>query len=196
MGNFITNSDQKHLGDRLVTLISQSKELKFLVGFFYFSGISELYESLKANQESQLKVLVGLEVDRGIFGVVEHGNVTDELSNDEVVSNFLTSTRKSINADAFDTQQFYEQVRFFIEMMKNGRLIIRKSLKPNHAKLYIFKLNEGQVGRSELFITGSSNLTRPGITTQEEFNVEISDHGVEDANMYFDELWIKAASVR
>lgn len=194
MGNFITNSEQKRLGDRLVTLISQSKELKFLVGFFYFSGINELYESLKSNQSVQLRVLVGLEVDKGVFGVVEHGNISSELSNDEVVSNFLSSTRKSINAEAFDTQQFYEQVRFFIDLMKSGRLAIRKTLTPNHAKLYIFKLNEGQVGRSELFITGSSNLTRAGMTTQEEFNVEISDHGVEDANKYFDDLW--SASVQ
>ena len=75
MVNFITNADQKRLGDRLVTLISQSRELKFLVGFFYFSGINELYESLKSNADAQLKVLVGLEVDKGVFGVVEHGNV-------------------------------------------------------------------------------------------------------------------------
>ncbi len=48
--NFITNNTgQKVLRDRVNTLISISDELKFLVGFFYFSGWKEVYEQLKAN---------------------------------------------------------------------------------------------------------------------------------------------------
>ena len=39
------------------------------------------------------------------------------------------------------------------------------------------------------FITGSSNLTKTGLTIQDEFNVEISDYGFEDAENYFDYLW-------
>ncbi|MBE7548263.1 MAG: hypothetical protein HS127_14405 [Planctomycetia bacterium] len=41
-------------------------------------------------------------------------------------------------------------------------------------------------------MTGSSNLTKAGITTQEEFNVEISDFGFDDAEAYFDNLWDEA----
>jgi len=40
--NFITNSPTKHLKERLLELISESRELKFLVGSFYFSGLKEL----------------------------------------------------------------------------------------------------------------------------------------------------------
>ncbi|GAB6183313.1 phospholipase D-like domain-containing protein [Thermodesulfovibrio hydrogeniphilus] len=47
--NFITNSGYKNLKKRLIDLIQKSEELKFLVGFFYFSGIRELYEGLKNN---------------------------------------------------------------------------------------------------------------------------------------------------
>jgi len=47
MSNFITNSNAKDLKKRLVELIQKSGELKFLVGFFYFSGIRELYNGLK-----------------------------------------------------------------------------------------------------------------------------------------------------
>ena len=60
--------------------------------------------------------------------------------------------------------------------------------------MYLFKLEEGQV-RKNLFITGSSNLTKAGITTQEEFNVEISDFGFEDAEKYFDNLWEEAVKI-
>jgi hypothetical protein len=50
MSGFITNSGAKHLKKRIHELITRSSELKFLVGFFYFSGIRELYEGLKNNQ--------------------------------------------------------------------------------------------------------------------------------------------------
>jgi HKD family nuclease len=62
--NFITNSESESLRDRLVELMSKSDELKFLVGFFYFSGIYELYDGLKQNPNTKLKVLVGLDVDK------------------------------------------------------------------------------------------------------------------------------------
>jgi hypothetical protein len=35
------------LKDRLQKLISASSDLKFLVGFFYFSGWQEIYQKLK-----------------------------------------------------------------------------------------------------------------------------------------------------
>ena len=47
---FITNQETKDLRKRLIQLISNSVELKFLVGFFYFSGIRELYDGLKQNE--------------------------------------------------------------------------------------------------------------------------------------------------
>jgi len=49
MPNFITNAEGKDLKKRLIELVENSRELKFLVGFFYFSGIRELYEGLKNN---------------------------------------------------------------------------------------------------------------------------------------------------
>ncbi len=55
MSNFITNAEGKDLKKRLIELIKNSKELKFLVGFFYFSGIRELYEGLKNNPKPLLK---------------------------------------------------------------------------------------------------------------------------------------------
>jgi len=51
MNNFITNSGTRTLNKRLIELIQESKELKFLVGFFYFSGIRELYKGLKENPD-------------------------------------------------------------------------------------------------------------------------------------------------
>ncbi|MBI2470211.1 MAG: DEAD/DEAH box helicase family protein [Planctomycetes bacterium] len=195
MKNFITNHNTANLKKRLIELIQKSDELKFLVGFFYFSGIRELYEGLKEKPDVNLKVLVGLHVDKTNFGLLEFAYQDGQLSDEERCYKFLQSVKKSLNTEDFDTEEFYQQVRYFIRLIGENKLIIRKTYNPNHAKIYLFKLEEGQVGRKNLFITGSSNLTKAGITTQEEFNVEISDFGFDDAEAYFDSLWEEAVKI-
>jgi superfamily II DNA or RNA helicase/HKD family nuclease len=193
---FITNESNKKLKDRIAELIGHSKELKFLVGFFYFSGIRELYNSLKKNPDIQIDVLVGLNVDKTVHGLTEYGDTTKGLTDKEKFELFLNSISKSINSDDFDNQVFYDQARFFIEAIKKDRLRIRKTYDPNHAKLYIFKLkDELTTIKKAFFITGSSNLTRAGLSQQDEFNVEISDYGAKEAEDYFDKLWEEAVKV-
>ena len=198
--NFITNNHgQKALKSRINTLISISDELKFLVGFFYFSGWREVYESLKANPAVQLKLLVGLQVDKLIHdNLVEYGYEEERTSDDDRFNAFMESLRKALNTDNADTEEFYNQVYFFLEMIEQGRLVMRKTKNPNHAKVYLFKLNDAQAvlqGMQGQFITGSSNLTSAGLAGQEEFNVEIKDYGFKDANDYFDALWKDAAPI-
>ncbi len=141
--NFITNSNAQNLQTRLSELIAQSEELKFLSGFFYFSGIRELYEGMKANPDFLLKVLAGIKVDVINSRLVEldySGNISDE----EKVELFFESLRKSINTDHFDTKDFYEQSKYFIGLIQSERMIIRKTYEPNHSKLYLFKLRKEQ----------------------------------------------------
>ena len=195
MSNFITNSGAENLKNRLIELINKSDELKFLVGFFYFSGIRELYQGLKDNPNVKIKVLVGLNVDKSNYGLLEYGDPEKQLSDEERCYKFFESIKKSLNTENFDKKDFYEQVKYFIKLIREDKLIIRKTYNPNHAKVYIFKLQEGQVGRKNLFITGSSNLTNSGLSTQEEFNVEISDYGFEDTEKYFDSLWEEAIKI-
>lgn len=82
--------------------------------------------------------------------------------------------------------------------MEEGRLIIRKTLNPNHAKVYLFQLDNQYQDLFNVkgeFITGSSNLTKVGLHGQEEFNVEIKDYGFESAEAYFDDLWEVAVPI-
>ncbi|MFA5629482.1 MAG: helicase-related protein [Dehalococcoidales bacterium] len=193
---FITNEGEKNLKNRISELIEHSKELKFLVGFFYFSGIKELYESLKKNPEIQLDILVGLESDNTIYGLIEYDNQQKGLTDREKFENFLSSITKSINSDDFDNQEFYTQAHFFIEAIQNDKIRIRKTYEPNHAKLYVFKMKESLESlQSSLFITGSSNLTKAGLSRQNELNVEIKDYGVNEAEEYFDRLWAEAVKI-
>jgi ERCC4-related helicase/HKD family nuclease len=193
---FISNDSNKKLKDRLTELIEHSKELKFLVGFFYFSGIRELYDSLKNNPEVQLDILVGLNADKTVHGLTEYGDTAKGLTDKDKFERFLISISRSINTDNFDNEEFYKQSLFFIEAIKQDRLRIRKTCDPNHAKLYIFKLKgDAAVVKKSLFITGSSNLTKAGLSLQQEFNVEISDYGTKEAEDYFDALWDEAVKI-
>ena len=59
--NFITNNkQQKTLKGRLNTLISIRDELKFLVGYFYFSGWSDIYLSLQKKSSTKNKIVSGI----------------------------------------------------------------------------------------------------------------------------------------
>ena len=194
MANFITNDDDKDLKKRLIELVENSSEMKFLVGFFYFSGIRELFKGLIANNQATLKILVGLNIDQSNFRLVEYAEENEELSGEEIAESFFGDIKKSLTHDDFDTKEFYEQVKFFINLINENRLTIRKTYKPNHSKLYLFHL-PGQIVRDRVFITGSSNLTRVALTTQSEFNVEISDYGTKEAEEYFDALWEDAVKI-
>jgi len=193
---FITNDKEKQLKQRIVELIKNSKELRFLVGFFYFSGIDELYEEIKDNPSLQIDVLVGLSVDKTLHGLIEYADTNNDITDRERVEKFFESITKSINSDEFDTKEFYERAKYYISLIKTDKLRIRKTLKPNHAKLYIFNIkDELRTLKKSVFVTGSSNLTRAGLSTQNEFNIEISDHGTEKANEYFENLWGEAVKI-
>jgi len=193
---FITNTKTKTLKKRIEQLITHSRELKFLVGFFYFSGWQQIYQTLNENEKLKLKVLVGLEVDSKLGKTIEYALHDDEISNDEKADHFFESLSNAINSDEMDVEAFYEQVEFFIRLVEDERLIIKKTADPNHAKLYLFKMKDELQDLTESkFINVSSNLTRAGILEQNEFNVEISDYGTEEAEEYFDALWESAVKI-
>lgn len=201
--SFITNApNAKTLEARLAELISFSKELKFLVGFFYFSGWQELYEPLRKvaqdNPDLRLKVLVGMGVDRHAGGLIEVAKRFQGTGR-EVAQALVEELAQALSDPSLDLPDFPEQARFFLGLLKEKRLEIRKTREPNHAKLYLFKVDAPQqrlLGSPGKFITGSSNLTHAGLRGQHEFNVEIGDYGFEEAEAYFDELWKNAVPLR
>ncbi len=197
--NFITNSQEGiSLKKRLEKLISASQELKFLVGFFYFSGWQEIYKNLQSKEDITLKILVGLQVDKYLSTIVEVGLHDESLSQEEHFTQFIKSLGFAINNAEMDNEEFFNQIEFFIQLLENGKLVIKKTLNPNHSKVYLFKLGEHYQDLFNVkgeFITGSSNLTKAGLHGQEEFNVEIKDYGFESAEIYFDELWNNAIPI-
>jgi len=195
---FITNANTRTLKKRLEQLIQHAGELKFLVGYFYFSGWQEIYQALKTREDISIRILVGLDVDLALDRLIEIALPGDSCSNDDIAERFFASLTYALNDESLDHSVFYEQVDYFLYLIENERLHIRKTLNPNHAKLYFFKIrpeSQGLLPNDGKFITGSSNLTRAGIGGQDEFNVEISDYGVEEAEKYFDDLWQTAVPI-
>jgi superfamily II DNA or RNA helicase/HKD family nuclease len=198
MSNFITNEGSNQLKTRISELIPVAVELRFLVGFFYFSGIRELIDSLKANEDVTLKVLVGLNVDAQNYGLIEYAGQSGK-SHNERREDYQKSIVTALNNDDFDNREFYEQAEFILEQILAGKIIIRKTKEPNHAKLYLFGLKDDWT-LSKAFkgcmITGSSNLTKAGLGSQGEFNVQICDNFYYDgATEYFDSLWETATQI-
>lgn len=193
---FITNvPDQPNLKTRVNRLTEKAEELKFLVGFFYFSGIKELYQGLVKNDHVVLKILVGLNIDKTNNQLVEFALSNNSASDNDHISRFFKDIKVSLNGEDFDNQDFYERFSLFVQMIRDDRLIIRKTREPNHAKLYI-SIDHDNVQCERTFITGSSNLTRPGLSGQAEFNVEISDFGApQKAEAFFDALWDESIEI-
>ena len=187
---FITNKEKK-LGERLGELIGLSRELRVLVGFFYFSGIKALHEALTANKAIKLRILVGLEAEEHCGRVMEFVREATEAQGDRAIQTaYLKSLRESFRSKSLDKPSFYERAGCFLELLREGRLELRKTKEPNHAKMYLFDIkDEHALLRDKMWITGSSNLTLPGLEGQGELNVELSDFGGKEATEYFEALW-------
>jgi len=87
--SFITNSKTHVLKERLYELVEYSEELKFLVGFFYFSGWQELYESLKDREALTIKILVGRDIDYYLGKSLKVEIPSDRQSNAEKADHLL-----------------------------------------------------------------------------------------------------------
>lgn len=118
--HFITNArEKKDLAARLADLSTASRELKFLVGFFYFSGWGELYQALRqaaqSNPEFGLKILVGLSVDRPAGRLLEVARKA-EGTGQEVSWALLEEYAQALSDPSLDLEDFPEQARFFLRL--------------------------------------------------------------------------------
>jgi hypothetical protein len=190
----ITNlNEEQSLLTRLDHLIAESEEMRVLVGFFYFWGIGALHGGLSRNPGCKLKILVGLEAEERAGAIAEYAKRQGEDATDEERrKDFLQSLRSVMRGQEIDTKKYYERVSLFIDLVKSGQVEIRKTREPNHAKLYHCSLKAHfakTLGKQYCWITGSSNMTRPGLLEQNELNVQLLDFGGEDTRRYFDVLW-------
>ncbi|MDR0926953.1 MAG: phospholipase D-like domain-containing protein [Ignavibacteria bacterium] len=179
---FVTNKEGKNtLKKRISNIMDSTESVDILVGFFYFSGFSELYNGLK---DKKVRILVGKDIEK-------------EITNRDKYYKKLVDTFNS--NPSYDNKNSVDAFNVYRQKLENGTLEVRMTSEPNHAKLYIFnyleeKNNNGEdIGR---VITGSSNFTASGLQHQHEIDVILNDsRDVEEGQAIFDELWENADKI-
>ncbi len=195
---FITNQEVL-LNDVINNILPHTEKVKFLVGYFYFSGIKGMYENL---EDKDMRILVGMEVEHGLGKKIKQFHIISEQegyqSNNLIREAYNTSLKNLINeTDYFDNEQQREALILFFKKIQNGTLEIRKTREPNHAKMYIFESREElRDAFPGAVITGSSNLTAAGMKNRFEINTIFRDNStIEEANHIFNQLWNDAVPI-
>lgn len=202
MSHFIQNTGENSLANIINGLLpSKTKAMDFLVGYFYFSGLQEIYQNL---EDKPMRILVGLDMDHELL------NRTSEFdffvqnqrpsSNKDIRDNFYASLVNLFNqTNYFENESQAEAFKIYYEKIKNGTLEIKKTLDPNHAKMYIFAYKDEFAEDGETpgtVITGSSNFTYSGLRSNSEINVRFhSAPEFREAKEIFNRLWETATVI-
>lgn len=200
MSNQLITNQEKLLSEVINDVLTSTKSLNILVGYFYFSGFKQIYKQVK---DKQMRVLIGLDIERGLGNAIKEFEIIQEdgshISGKTVRENCYKSIVEIFNkTDYFDSPEAQEAFNIFLDKIANGTLEIKKTREPNHAKLYLFE-NKKEYSQGGNFpgtmITGSSNLTRSGLKDRFEINVIFRDENYIKAKKIFDELWKSSVPV-
>lgn len=195
--SFIVNYD-KLLTDIINNILPKSDASDMLVGYFYFSGYQELYKGL---HDKKIRILVGLDVDSRVKKLREVDVFQrDGFSRTQIREDYYAQLLELCNnSDFIDKEERLKAFDSFCKKIQDGSLEVRKTEQPCHAKLYIFGYNEmcNEGGEQPgTVITGSSNLSRSGLSDQIEINKRITDKThYEDAEEIFNTLWDSSVDV-
>ena len=196
MAKFITNQ-KEFLSEIINKILPSSEKLFFLVGYFYFSGFEQIYQNIV---DKKIKILIGMDIEKDLSNKIKEFTIIQEINQSrlEIKKNYYHSFVEIFNdTDFFDSEEKQKAFRIFLNKIKDGTLEIKKTQTPNHSKLYLFQYkpehNQGGLMPGAL-ITGSSNLTKLGLKTQQEINVILWDE-YEKGKKIFDNLWNSAIDI-
>lgn len=192
---FITNRGEDTLLNTIKKIFTIPMEsLDFLVGYFYFSGMEQIYKNMG---DTKMRILVGMDVDKVLQNKIfdfdlflkKRQSSRLDIRND----NYEALVNLFCNTDYFESKKQIEAFKIYYEKIKNGTLEVRKTKSPSHAKMYIFSYQDEYSQMGDMpgaVITGSSNLTYSGLIGQNEINVRFNDKSEhEDAKKIFEALW-------
>lgn len=192
---FFTNSGDNTLLNKFSGIFEHTRVSEFdaLVGFFRSSGYFRIREHLKG--VNHIRILVGINVDKYISEAAKQGlefNFNANVTQEE----FIRKLREDIQECAY-SKDVEEGILAFISDIVSGKMEVRAHPDKNiHAKIYIFRPEPFNEHSSGSVITGSSNLTMPGLEGNFEFNVELRDFDdVVFATKTFEKLWKEAVPI-
>ncbi len=193
---FFTNEDGSKLSDRLKKWGKHAQLLDVLVGYFYSSGFHAIYSSLEETKE--IRILIGISTSHDVLSLINEGNSpnTENIINTSELKENVTNAVEVELTNSEDSRSVETGVDTFIKWIRSGKLKIHAYPSQNiHAKLYIMTPNEGSLDDGRV-ITGSSNFSQSGLSTNLEFNVELKDsNDYKFAKNQFDKLWEDSVDV-
>ena len=195
MARLITNNETL-LSEVINKFLPNTAALDILVGYFYFSGLEEIYKNL---DDVKVKILVGMNIERAFSNRVKEFVYIDEnsqsISRLQIRNDYFESLVDLFNnSNYFDTKERQDAFRLFLNKIDDGSLEIKKTADPNHAKLYLFGYKPSHTNQGltpGVMVTGSSNLTLSGLSNRQELNVLLLNK-YADGKAIFDKLWDEA----
>lgn len=193
-GKLITNQTTT-LSDLFSSILPQTKDICFLIGYFYFSGFPEFYKNIK---DKKMRILVGLDIDIDLMNKVKEYEQFDQkrISKSRDQQQYYEKLVKLFNnTNFFDSAEQQEAFKVFYEKIKEGSLELRKTAEPNHAKMYLFEDNGNDPTLPGHMIVGSSNLSLQGLKKRNELNVVFHDVDYNEGKDLFEKLWATATPI-
>ena len=195
--HFLHNDGENSLAEVISLILpSKAKSMDFLVGYFYFSGIKEIYKNL---EDKPMRILVGMDMEHDLLSRTAEFDFFAQSahpSRQESKQHFYDSLiRLFCESDYFENEEEAEAFRIYYQKIKDGSLEIRKTKDPCHAKLYIFSYKD-EIAENGNFpgavITGSSNLTYSGLRANR--NMTMPKKSSINSGKMLSLLWIKTIS--
>jgi len=197
----IIDNQKTKLVEHINSLLKDSDRAKFAVGYFFASGLKPIIDEIEKLKE--IKLLIGnvsniKTVEALALIYPKEEKIQESLDK----QTYLTPNQKNIVIEEnkkgiaksvskiAQSDKNEEFIKKIATLIKNKKLKVKVYLPhPLHAKVYIFDFKEGRYDKGKA-ITGSSNLSLPGLTTNTELNVVV--HGNENhakLTKWFESLW-------
>ena len=196
MTTLYTTKQPAELGAKLRELVSDSTHIRMMGGFFYFSALKSYYDALAANPQVTLRILVGMDVDLHYSQLVEvnrsepnEANLTPLPGDREFAEGYLQSLRTAVTAPELDIESFHQRLPLFVDLLKTGRLHLRRSRTVNYARACLFDREARELFERVDWLTGSLDLSRPTLTARSQVEVGSRDFGAEPLAAQFESLW-------
>jgi superfamily II DNA or RNA helicase len=193
---FFTNEGENTLLNKIRSIFEYRKIHFFdaLVGFFRASGYHMIREYIQ--QAGKVRILVGIDV--GLLESIYAAKGLELMFKaDDIRDDFLKQAFEDIQGAKYE-KRVEDGIKAFLHDIVEKKIEIRAHPSRRiHAKIYIFREEIKHPNGYGFVITGSSNLTEPGLAGNFEFNVELRDDvDVDFAETTFEKLWVESVLIQ
>lgn len=185
----VINNTDTLMSEIISNILPATSKLDILVWFFYFSWFQWIYKEL---WDKKVRILIWMDTELKIVNSV--------LKINEI--NFSTATKTDTikqlkelfnKTDTLDNLAWVEAVDVYINKIIDWTLEIRKTIDPNHTKLYLFEhewIYSHWWTLPWTVISWSSNLTFSGLSWRFEYNtIDRDPDNYKNAKEMFDDIW-------